>query len=297
MPIVTGVIYVVIIALWAAVLIPIWLKRHDQISEVRSTARFSSAMKTLGGRGQVRFAAESGPDLMHPGEPMSTSRASQPRRSDRSETRMENSNDTRRPSRGSADLDGMDRDYERELVRRAAATRRALVLGSLTGLLLVSLVLAMVGVLPRWMPILAALPVIGFVLATALTASSRSTPARRQAPARAPRRKAPVPAPVAVAVDEEWESWNAWDEDENAWEAVPTTLPTYVNAPRASAVPREIDRSHPGEWTGQAMVDTARAMRSRPQVEAMAVSVDVDYGAETAEIPVVTYESARAANQ
>lgn len=43
----TGLIYLVIIALWAAVLIPMWLRRHDQISEVRSTARFSSAMKSL----------------------------------------------------------------------------------------------------------------------------------------------------------------------------------------------------------------------------------------------------------
>jgi len=29
---VTGLIYVVIIGLWAAVLIPIWLKRQDQVS-------------------------------------------------------------------------------------------------------------------------------------------------------------------------------------------------------------------------------------------------------------------------
>jgi hypothetical protein len=44
---VTGLIYLVIIALWAAVLIPMWLKRHDQVSEVRSTTRFSTAMRSL----------------------------------------------------------------------------------------------------------------------------------------------------------------------------------------------------------------------------------------------------------
>ena len=54
----TGLIYVVIIALWAAVLIPIWLRRHDQISEVRSTARFSSAMNKLGSQGQVQYATD-----------------------------------------------------------------------------------------------------------------------------------------------------------------------------------------------------------------------------------------------
>jgi len=277
---VTGLIYVVIIALWAAVLIPIWLKRHDQISEVRSTARFSSAMKTLGGRAPA-------------GAPMpSYQPTSRTRRSDRSETGMDNRHLSYQ------DNEGMDHDYERELVRRAAATRRAIVLGSLTAVLLVSLILAVVGVLPRWVPILAALPVVAFVLATAMTASARSAPARRSAPAPAPRRQAPATAPVAsAAAEDDWENWNAWDEDEESWDAVPTTLPTYVSAPRASAVPREIDRSHPGEWTGQAMVDAARAMRSRPQEPAMASAAEVDHGAETTEIPVVAYESPRAANQ
>jgi hypothetical protein len=273
-------IYVVIIALWAAVLIPIWLKRHDQISEVRSTARFSSAMKTLGGR-----APAEAPMPSH--EPMTRTR-----RSDRSETGMDNRHLSYQAH------EGMDRDYERELVRRAAATRRAIVLGSLTAVLLVSLILAVVGVLPRWVPILAALPVVAFVLATAMTASARSAPARRSAPAPAPRRQAPATAPVSsAAAEDDWENWNAWDDDEESWDAVPTTLPTYVSAPRASAVPREIDRSHPGEWTGQAMVDAARAMRSRPQEPAMASAGHVDHGAETTEIPVVAYESPRAANQ
>ena len=46
----TGVIYVVIIALWIAVLIPMWLRRLDQVSESRSTERFSSSMELLGSR-------------------------------------------------------------------------------------------------------------------------------------------------------------------------------------------------------------------------------------------------------
>jgi len=44
---VTGLIYVVIIALWAAVLIPMWLRRQDQSSEVRSTSQFHAAMQSL----------------------------------------------------------------------------------------------------------------------------------------------------------------------------------------------------------------------------------------------------------
>ncbi len=285
----TGVIYVVIIALWAAVLIPIWLKRHDQISEVRSTARFSSAMRTLGGRGNLTPAAAGGPDLaaddpsMHRGGGSSSHM--------RSEYRMDDRYPYTPSGRDVREIDGLDREYERELVRRSAAMRRTVILGSLTLVLFGSLVLAVLGALPRWVPIMAAIPVVAFVLATAMTASARSAPAaRRSAPAA---RRDVVREEPAVQADDDWESWSAWDDDD-AWEAVPTTLPTYVNAPRASAVPREIDRAHPGEWTGQAMVDTARAMRTRAQVAPAAE--DVDHAADTAEIPVVAYDERRAAN-
>jgi len=296
-PTVTGLIYVVIIGLWAAVLIPIWIKRHDQISEVRSTARFSSAMKSLGGRGQMQFATD-GYDLDEayaPVTPMHTQDRGSSRGRDHTEARMVRGSEN--PQR-----EGMDPDYERELVRQAAATRRAMVLASLTGLLLLVLVLAIAGVAPQWAPILAALPVVAFVLATALTASTRSAAPATSRRSAAPRRSAvdrPVAQPMPAAVEDDWENWNAWDDDDESWDAVPTTLPTYVSAPRASAVPREIDRSHPGEWTGEAMVETARAMRSRPVSSPLANAGEIDYSAETTEIPVVddAYAGRRAANQ
>lgn len=283
-PIVTGVIYVVIIALWAAVLIPIWLKRHDQISEVRSTARFSSAMSTLGRRGQERPSSDA---RLHRGH---DSR----RHDDRGDSmsRVDQGYADRSFDRG----EGMDRDYERELARRTAATRRAIVLGSLTALLLLALVLAIVGVLPQWVPILVAVPVVAFILATAMTASSRSSAAPRTQRRAAPLRPVAAPAPVVQEQDDDWETWNAWDDDD-AWDAVPATLPTYVSAPRATAVPREIDRAHAGEWTGEAMVETARAMRVRPTADPLPTYEDVDHAAQTAEIPVVTYDTARAVNQ
>ncbi len=288
----TGLIYVVIIALWAAVLIPIWLRRHDQISEVRSTARFSSAMKSLGSHGQVQYASDGVGLDSGMLETQRLDMVPAPRRAPERETRMTRST-TARPS------EGLDPSYERELVRQAAATRRAIVLGALTVILLVTLVLAIVGVLPKWAPIVAAAPVIAFVLAAAMTASARSSarPARTRssAPASA---EAAAPEAEAVLTDDEWENWNAWD-DEESWEAVPTTLPTYVSAPRASAVPRGIDRSRPGEWTGSAMVETARAMRSRPLSAPLSDASDIDHAAATAEIPAVadSYEARRVVNE
>ena len=290
---VTGLIYVVIIGLWAAVLIPIWLRRHDQISEVRSTARFSSAMKSLGNPGQVRYASDG---YFTDASLMETQRLDRPtgdRREPSREARMPRpTND--RPS------EGMDPNYERELVRQAAATRRAVVLGILTLVLVAALLLAVVGILPRWVPIAAAAPVIAFVVAAAMTASHR-TSARSSRSSAAPRTSRPSDgaAAPAVDVDDDWENWNAWDDDEDSWDAVPTTLPTYVSAPRASAVPRPIDKAHPREWNGEAMVETAQAMRSRRHSDPLASPADVDHGAATAEIPAVREdaERRRAANE
>lgn len=295
----TGLIYVVIIALWAAVLIPIWLRRHDQISEVRSTARFSSAMSRLGTQGAMRYADAPGLD-----DPMRefSSRDTQmldstapSRRAPDREARMTRSTPAR-------PAEGLDPEYERELVRQSAATRRAIVLGALTLILLGALVLAIVGIAPRWLPVLAAIPVVAFVLAAALTASARTTARPASRPARrsdaAPRSSAAAAPAVADQAQDDWETWNAWDDDDS-WEAVPTTLPTYVSAPRASAVPRGIDRAHDGEWSGEAMVETAQAMRSRPQSAPLADPADIDHGATTAEIPAIRndYDSRRAVNE
>ena len=141
--IVTGLIYVVIIALWAAVLIPIWLRRHDQISEVRSTARFSSAMKTLG-KDKGR-------------------KASAPR---------------------SSGATRLAYDDPHEVARQAAAKRRAIIMGVLSGALALMLALAIFGLVPRVAPIVLAIIVLSYVIAAAVTSSQRG----QVAPARSSRR-------------------------------------------------------------------------------------------------------------
>lgn len=310
----TGLIYVVIIALWAAVLIPIWLRRHDQISEVRSTARFSSAMRSLGSQGQVSYAADYAIDgsmaEMRSTEAIPrTSGTPRRERTPEHEARMTRpaTRTTTPASRlmttsASRPAEGLDPEYERELVRQAAATRRAIVLGALTALLFVVLVLAMLGVVPRWAPVLAALPVVAFVIAAAMTASARTSarPASRSTsrPSRVSADEAPARPTAAAQADDDWENWNAWDDDDS-WEPVPTTLPTYVSAPRASAVPRGIDRAHEGEWTGEAMVETAQAMRSRPRSAPLADASEIDHAATTAEIPAVRddYADRRVVNE
>lgn len=247
----TGLIYVVIIALWAAVLIPMWLRRHDQISEVRSTLRFSSAMRTLGRNTRA------------PGGVMPGSTA------------------------------------------REASRRRVTVLAILSSVFLVALGLAMLGSMSMAIVVVAAIPLIAYVVAMAATASQRRgvTAPRRTRPTTervtaAPRAARPArPArPRGMSLEEELEEfaqWDPWEEDgADSWQAVPTTLPTYVSAPRASQVPREIDRASGGDWSGEAMVSAARRMR-RPRVTVDDL-MDERYGVmppkdadATAEIPAV----------
>lgn len=46
----SGLIYGAIVVVWAAVLVPMWLRRHDEIHELRSVDRFSRAMRILSRR-------------------------------------------------------------------------------------------------------------------------------------------------------------------------------------------------------------------------------------------------------
>ena len=291
----TGLIYVVIIALWAAVLIPIWLRRHDQISEVRSTAKFSSAMKSLGREGKKSARAR-----------------------------------------------GVASDNPREFARQAAAKRRAIIMGVLSGALALTLALAIFGIVPRVAPIVLAVVVLSYVIAAAATSSRRGQSAPRAprvedeyyadeldghfddydeytevayadevAEVAYPRSRGVHPrtrrsrdAQVAAAMDD-FLSWDPWEgeaeQSESGWSAVPTTLPTYVNAPRATRVRRPIERDR--DWSGEAMVEAARTMR-RPRVtvddlsddryalDAGAASADMD---STSELPALRPEETRRA--
>ena len=165
--------------------------------------------------------------------------------------------------------------------------------------------LAVANLVPRWSPIVLAVTVLAYVIATAATSSRRSA---STATARKGRSSAEVPerirapyddlvddreiaysdqvaevayprtrglrppsrrsrdAQIAAAMDD-FVSWDPWEAEESvaeeAWSAVPTTLPTYVNAPRATRVRRPIERDR--DWSGEAMVEAARTMR-RPRI-------------------------------
>ena len=300
----TGLIYVVIIALWAAVLIPIWLRRHDQISEVRSTARFSSAMKSLGKNEKSGRSARRGSS---PGRATSPAQEAAAKR--------------------------------RAVVMGILSAALAVVLAlAVVGLVprLAPIVLAVV--------VLTYVIAASMTSSRRSAGADRRSMADdesleygideyddeyddefesdfqddyrevayadRVADVAYPRSRGTRPtskrvrdAQMAAAMDD-YLSWDPWEgeQSEEGWSAVPTTLPTYVNAPRATRVRRPIERDR--DWSGQAMVEVARTMR-RPRItvddleddryELRSTPHDVASSEDTAELPTLGYEETRRA--
>ncbi|MFF7992943.1 hypothetical protein ACFZDG_24505 [Kitasatospora xanthocidica] len=53
----SGLIYAVIVGAWAAYLVPMWLRRQDELNEARPTERFSTAIRLLAGRSAMERRA------------------------------------------------------------------------------------------------------------------------------------------------------------------------------------------------------------------------------------------------
>jgi hypothetical protein len=249
----SGVIYAVIVVLWAAVLVPLWLRRHDEVTETRSVDRFQGAMRTLSRRdaGGVDSRAVVVPR--------------------RYATRA-------LPDGASAQISA---------VQRAAVRRRqvVLVLAALTLLLLVLARLHKVGLWTSLLPFVLLLVFLSSVSLGRRRAHSRELAARR-ARAAAVRREHRAAAERTLAQDptldlpratvaepvrerpfdqyvvETWVPTRAAEPAvavvdpafydavaERVWDPVPVPLPTYVLAPRAPRSVRVIDLTRPGAWT------------------------------------------------
>ncbi|MFJ8083654.1 gephyrin-like molybdotransferase receptor GlpR [Streptomyces sp. NPDC096205] len=67
----SGLIYAVIVGAWAAYLVPMWLRRQDELNEARPTERFSTAIRLLSGRAGMerRYAKDLQARSTDAGEP------------------------------------------------------------------------------------------------------------------------------------------------------------------------------------------------------------------------------------
>ena len=181
----SGLLYAAIVAVWLAVLIPMWLRRHDDAAQSRSADRYTRAMRTLSRRPaavgsreivmpprpqagpQVALATAGGGPAGHPvtapvGGPRAVPRHEVPPAGRGPSAR-------RRPDRRT-------RAASASLARRRA--RSLLVLAVLT---VVVLGLGLLGVVPVWVAAFPALLLVGFLVHLRLQARRAAQRRRRGA--------------------------------------------------------------------------------------------------------------------
>ncbi len=210
----TGLIYVAIVAAWAAYLVPMWLRRHDEQSRDHSVERYSSALRVLSRR------AEGG-------------RSSYVVKRDDGRVIAPESNRTAATLRA----------------RRIAAMRRRRVLSVLTLSLLSVGVLAGFAMLPVWTPAIPGGLIVVFLVLSRMQVRKQQPlvvrradrPVRKAAradasyaygsptPSAEPVAAADAEPTVEVAVETPAEEPAA----EGLWDPVPVTLPIYVYKEKA----------------------------------------------------------------
>lgn len=235
----SGLILLVIVGMWLAVLVPMALRNHDSATSLRSADRFSDAMRVLSRRGDSR-------DVLVPRRPYASLVVS--------ETKTPRAVD------------------EPPALTAAERRRRALLV--LAGLSLASLGLALTGlVVAVVLHVACDLLLVAFVVhlrkQAVLRAAQRREQVRRvrrtqpapvrrspriagipdRMPARPTPLSTPLPAPAARYEDTGPAAVAATGTD-GTWSPVPVPPPTYVGKARAPRrEPRVLDLTKPGEWT------------------------------------------------
>jgi hypothetical protein len=206
----TGLIYVAIVAAWAAYLVPMWLRRHDETRRLKTVEQYSEAMRVLTRSDERdRYVAVSKPRTVAPV-----------------------------PKRSVAVI----------RARRVAAMRRRRVFSMLFLSLLSVGALAFFALVPRWVVSVPAGLLVVFLVSARLAVRRRQRldhhaavdhrrlrKASRVAvshSAPAPRMEPAAPEPATEAAD-------------GLWDPVPVTLPTYVYKDKAPRTVRTVDLSEP----------------------------------------------------
>jgi hypothetical protein len=242
---VAGLILLVIVGAWLAVLVPMALRSHDSATSLRSTDRFSDAMRVLSRRGarDVLVPRRSGSSLV-----VSQTKSARP-------------------------APAVTEEPVEEALPRTAAERRLRTLQLLVGTALLTLGLGLLGL--RVMLVvhgLCDLLLVAFVVQLRRQAVLRGQRQRQQArraartqtapvrrapriagiPDRMPARPAPLsqPLPAPAARYDDRPVPAAATGTTGSWSPVPVPPPTYVGKAMApKRAPRVLDLTKPGAWT------------------------------------------------
>ena len=238
----SAVILAVIVIMWAVVLVPMWLRRHDAATESRSVDRFSTAMRVLSRR------STGGPDRRY---------VLMPKRDSGASVHVSGASATRRPPTRQTPAAPPSRPRTRTrpaaASRPSLAVRRRRTLLALAGVTFLAFLLAVTGVIGWPLQLVVDLILVAFVVhlrtqakrAAAVTRQRRraavapapaspapapatSAPAAAAAPAFEERATEPMPAVEAPAAEQP-----AATGTDDRWEPVPVPRPTYTMKPKA----------------------------------------------------------------
>lgn len=254
----TGLLYAAVIAMWAVVLLPRWLGTSDRYRDSRTSKRFRRSLHAVTNRKHRSHDVAAMPG----------------REAGRVDTAPADSAIDKHLDLGIDPFVGTPEDGHRQRARQqqvrkqatvAAAVRRRRILVGLGGLTGLAFVGAVVGVVPMMWPVLLGAVLGGYVFL--LRNPSRLVPDT-------------AAAPVADAAPA--------SRTEPTWEARQAPEPSYMRAPKATALPREIDSTANGPWTAERMLEQAAALRTGQDV-------DAELGLD--ELAYPEYETARAVNE
>jgi hypothetical protein len=260
----SGLILLVIVGAWLAVLVPMALRSHDSATSLRSADRFGDAMRVLSRRGARDVLV--------------------PRRSHSSLVISETKSPRPPTVREDEQLVQLEAEEPAAWASRTAAERRLRTLMVLFGLALVSLGLWLFGLRPAlWAHAAIDLLLVAFVVQLRRQARLRARRAQRVRraasppaaarpvvparpvriagiPDRMPARPAPLtqPLPAPAARYEDKPLPAAATGADGTWSPVPVPPPTYVGkavAPKRE--PRVVDLTRPGQWTAALEADDA----------------------------------------
>lgn len=271
----SGLIYAVIVAAWAAVLVPRWARRNEEVEHARETdaARGVRVLQRRSGPVHAPHrpadAVEDDRTVLH-GEPAGLTAGAPEARTDR-------------PPRAVRDpAVALDRSFAR------AARNRRRVLSVIVLATVIVAVATATGRLPAWalggsLGLLVTFLFLARRAAVAL-ARRRTTLRRRAARLRATGGRAAASGSVEAPADgkrplviDEPEAPAVVDE--HAWEPVPVPLPTYMTKPMAPRAARTIDLGQPGSWTS-GRLDPAASIELPPRARSVAEQRPVEQPAE-----------------
>lgn len=178
----TGLVYLIVIALWAVILVPRWLRRHDRSAELRSSMRFDRAMQTLSRRrGRGVSSTSHAVDITVAG---ARNRVHDSVRVDSSvpspiDTHLDGGIDPFAGSLTEEQLRDARRRQSRSAAQAASARRRKQVQQVLAGVSVVAFILMLMGVVSPIMFILVPAALVGFNVLSRRQATQASRTEKR----------------------------------------------------------------------------------------------------------------------